>query len=1104
MHASDTSMRFRPLFSLLLRRRVIAIGTTLLSVLAFVILAVSVAASIEAVFTLPPTGRIVAWISASVSLLGFALWLFRSHWQRAGSLQSIAEDVESIYPEFRERLVAGLEFSTRTIRGSRTLADAIIDEASAQLLRTDLRPLISYRPLVRSAVIVSTFAVAFGSLLFLSPDTFGAAVVRFSHPTRVYSLAPSLVLNIDPGSTRIARGDTLSVRIGMSGDIPREIEVRFRDTDAPTWQRDVLPILDSSVVTWRWPHLRNDGEYRIVAGDISSPVYRVEVVERPYARRLSATVTYPAYTEREPEALPENEGQIAGVPGTRVDVSIDANKKIARADIVFFNGDTVALSITGARANGAYSVTHETEYAIHLYDEYGYGNMDPITYKVSVIPDEYPSVRVVKPGPIVDLGSDMHVGLEAEAIDDFGFDRMEIEFRGPDGNLRRQRLPISRIGRGHVRSHFMWYVGEFNLLPEDRITYRVVVWDNDRVSGPKRAESEEYVLRFPSAAEIFAETLAEQNMQMSQLSDIRQRSQETTTRLDALRRELLKTENLTWESRQEMTNLLEQQQTVNQEIARIASELNEALEKLDRHDVLSPETLQKVSKIQELMSELITPELREALRQMQRTSEQSFDADRLQAAMENLSQHREEFERTLERVLNLLREAQADQQLDAMQRRLTELARMQKDVAEQFPEQTSQVLSGRERTIGTQTEDAEEQLSALAEQLRDIKASPSDDLQSLADAMQSDRLAERFNQLAERLRTGRKDDAQHVEAQQLAERLDDIARQMAQTVEERRDQQLRDVAEKIDRAARDLLRLSMMQEDLRTETTTSRATEQIARIGEAQVDLRVGTAMVVDRVLTTAQETFIIPPDALKSLSQTMRSMQDATRAIEQNRADNARIYQQQAMTALNETVIALRQASENAKSSGSSTGVEQLLQQLEQMAQQQQQINDAMAQMQGQSQLTSGDMEMLALMAAQQQALSQMMQQLAGEISQYREILGRFDNLAGEMEEASREIAQGKVGQRLQDRQQRILQRLLDAQRSLSTGKASEERIAETSRDGYESIAPGQLPHDLGEREIFLREAMHEALRADFPPEYRSWIRSYYERLLEFESPRE
>jgi len=141
--------------------------------------------------------------------------------------------------------------------------------------------------------------------------------------------------------------------------------------------------------------------------------------------------------------------------------------------------------------------------------------------------------------------------------------------------------------------------------------------------------------------------------------------------------------------------------------------------------------------------------------------------------------------------------------------------------------------------------------------------------------------------------------------------------------------------------------------------------------------------------------------------------------------------------------------------------------------------------------------------MAAQQLALGQAMRQLAEQLMRYRQTLGRLGDLAGEMEQAAEDLRRGDLGPRLQDRQQRILQRLLDAQRSLRQDKASEQRISRTAQ-AYTPRDPGALPQDRGERRILLQQALIEALKADYPPEYRSWLRHYYEELLTQEAPAE
>jgi len=201
-------------------------------------------------------------------------------------------------------------------------------------------------------------------------------------------------------------------------------------------------------------------------------------------------------------------------------------------------------------------------------------------------------------------------------------------------------------------------------------------------------------------------------------------------------------------------------------------------------------------------------------------------------------------------------------------------------------------------------------------------------------------------------------------------------------------------------------------------------------------------------------------------------------------------------MASLNRAVDMIRSAQRNAQTGESGTGLEELLRQLGEAARRQKQLNDAMQALGQQPSLSPSDLQMLGQMAAEQRALSQLMQQLAEALKRHREVLGRLGDLAGEMESAAEEMERRQLGPRLADRQQRILQRLLDAQRSLQQDKVSEQRVARTA--GHQPLRPpGALPEDLGERKAALREALLDALKADFPPEYRTWIRSYYEWLM-------
>ncbi|OQB41951.1 MAG: hypothetical protein BWY06_00715 [Candidatus Latescibacteria bacterium ADurb.Bin168] len=1055
---------------------------------------------LEALGAFQPAGRFAllgGWVGTTAS----ATWFILSRVRRAvGTHETIARDIENAYPEFKERLVAGWEFATRQVSGSRSLADAVVHEAARVLEGVDLRPLISWRPVVRSA---GAFFVAFAACCifwFAFPDHIPSALNRLVHPTVRYVASPQFAFTLTPGDTRLVRGDTLTVTVRFSGSYPRSAVVFSRDLQTQAWRSDIVSVGDSARLIWQALQLRSDIEYRVVAGEVESPAYRVTVVNPPAVERFRVVLTYPGYTGMSPDTLPENEGNITALKGTFASFAVHTSKPVERGELRFFGRDTavVALRKEGDALAARWTVRHSGDYTFHLVDEFGYSDRNPIAYRITTMADEYPSVRITEPEQESDLGADMLVPLVVEARDDFGFDRAELVYRGPDGRPKIVRLPLTTLERGRAEVHFTWDVGELDLLPEERLYYRVAVYDNDRISGPKRAESEEQVLRFPSAAEVFAEAQQQQQQAIVDLGAITREAEEVARQLEAARRELLKNPSLSWETRQASQRALQQQRELNRELQAVADSLRQSLERLQKHDILAPETMEKLVRIQEMMEDIVTPELRQTLSELQNSLQQMVDPRQTQQALQRFAQNREQFEERLDRTLRLLQEAQAEQQLEAMSKRLRELARMQRDVAESFDRQARETLANREQILGGQVSETRNRLERMAEEMRDLPASPSDSLRSVAEQLDRNRIAERLQQVGNRLAQGGEPArAQNKgEAARLAEDLERTAGAMQRTAEARRNARKREIAGQLDRAATDLLRLSMMQEDLRNRTRQRRGDAGTSREGEEQVDLLQGTSGVIRRVMEASQETFLIPPETLQELGTALIEMKGASEALEQNNATSAVPRQQNAMASLNRAVDMIRSAHRNAQTGDSGTGLEELLRQLGEAARRQKQLNDAMQALGQQPSLSPSDLQMLGQMAAEQRALSQFMQQLADALKRHREVLGRLGDLAGEMESAAEEMERRQLGPRLADRQQRILQRLLDAQRSLQQDKVSEQRIARTA--GHHPLrTPGALPEDLGERKAALREALLDALNADFPPEYRTWIRSYYEWLM-------
>jgi len=137
--------------------------------------------------------------------------------------------------------------------------------------------------------------------------------------------------------------------------------------------------------------------------------------------------------------------------------------------------------------------------------------------------------------------------------------------------------------------------------------------------------------------------------------------------------------------------------------------------------------------------------------------------------------------------------------------------------------------------------------------------------------------------------------------------------------------------------------------------------------------------------------------------------------------------------------------------------------------------------------------------LAAQQAVVQQQLEELMQQIRGSSGVLGRLDQLGQEMDEVVKDLQRRHVDPQTIERQQRILQRLLDAQRSVRRRDYSRRRQAE--RPG-EVVArnPGALPEDLGERQDALRRDLLKALKEGYPAEYQELIRQYFNALSKTE----
>ncbi|HSG27203.1 MAG TPA: hypothetical protein VLA34_01895, partial [Candidatus Krumholzibacterium sp.] len=131
---------------------------------------------------------------------------------------------------------------------------------------------------------------------------------------------------------------------------------------------------------------------------------------------------------------------------------------------------------------------------------------------------------------------------------------------------------------------------------------------------------------------------------------------------------------------------------------------------------------------------------------------------------------------------------------------------------------------------------------------------------------------------------------------------------------------------------------------------------------------------------------------------------------------------------------------------------------------------------------------------AARQRQMGELMRQIEEESRGTGEMLGSLDGIGEEMERIAKMLDEGRLDKDLMEREERILSRMLESQRSLNRRDYSRER---KSRTGEEMrAAEGDYVPGEDERTRLLLERIRNSMREKGPAEYEELIRAYFRAL--------
>ncbi len=1046
-----------------------------------------------------------------LSQIVFPLYKF---WFKSGaySIETIALDIGNRFQVLHDDLLNALQVYriTRENREqySLDLAGFAIQSALTMLKGFNFSPLYSLASLKKAGEIL--LASVFLSLLVwgILPNSFPNSLNHILHPATQFK--PRLVeaIIVLPGNVSLVEGDSCNITIRVKGAFHGNPVLSYRQEAKEIFEQTELAPDSARIYHYLFKELQSPIRYFVKAHDQVSDLYTIQVEKRPFMRRLQLKLEYPSYTDLPIRYQEDNVGDVSALVGTRVQLLLQANKSLKQARQIFSDGKIKPLRIANEEAEGEFEVRREQTYHIELEDKFGYVSIHPIEYLIRPLPDQFPVVEVVTPGTDVDLSEELKLLLTIEAEDDFGFSRLRLGYRiapvvmvpgALDTVFHYLELPLVSRNNTKIAQDFLWDLSNLQLMPEDLVYYFAEIWDNDRISGPKRGLSRIYTARFPSIAEIYDEVAQGQNQDIEKLEDVLNESKELKEKLGEIARELSQQQQIDWLKKQDLEELVQKQQELQKSVDEIKKNLDEMIERLESNQVVSQETLQKFQELQQLFQEIMTPELQKALEELRKAYEE-MNEDKLKQAMAKVQVSQENLLKNLERTINLFKRLQLEQRLDQAAKLTENLAERQKTLNQQLekaaPQETMNLLYQQQK-LQEDTKGLEQMLASLEQDLNEQAQFQSATMDSLTAEIQE--ALRQMKNSQQQLQTG-----QMQQASRTGKLTEQELRQMLQQLQQLKSSftqaQKQQFMSEFDRASQDLLRLSQAQEDLLQQTKgLSPASPQIEPVAETQQGLQQYLGRVTEQLYQLSQKTFFVTPEIGRAIGKSVSGMQKALQNLEARNSEIAADQQAAAMGGINESIVQIQAAMQNMSNASSAVGFEEFMKRLEQMSAKQQGLNQQTLELGMQGQMSLEQQAAMARLAAEQEALRKSMEQLQKEFGNRSEILGRLEGVSKEMEDVVKDLERKQVSPRTLDRQKRILSRLLDSQRSLQERDYSKQRESKPGKS-YFVRSPAEIEAKIKpEKERFLEDLIR-ARKVGYNEDYLELIRNYFQALSEKE----
>jgi hypothetical protein len=419
--------------------------------------------------------------------------------------------------------------------------------------------------------------------------------------------------------------------------------------------------------SYAFANVQHPVKFYLEANGVKSQEYQIQVFKTPTIHSVFFHLKYPYYLGKKEEII-QNTADLLIPEGTKITWKVNAVQT-----------DQVVWTCRENSAPFIKTTVNNFEFSKRVYNSFSYqissSNKDLQDYEnlqftMAVLKDEAPKILVQTNIDVISRGSAEFTG---QVSDDYGLNKLQMVYYDEDTpqDLKTVMLPISK---SNIQTFFYQFPEGLKLKSGTNYELFFEVYDNDAINGNKKAKSKVYNYRQKTKDKIDTELLQEQRNTINSLESSIQKQQDEQRVLDIIQKDLKLRKKAGWKDKKKVKGFIKRQEEYTKmrqhQIKKLLDNLGEEKEENEGLQLKKDELKKRIEEVRK------TDKQQKLLDEIAKLGAKLNKEDLLKKAKE-LAQQNKQQERSLERMLELVKRFYIEQKTMQIANKLAALAKQQ-------------------------------------------------------------------------------------------------------------------------------------------------------------------------------------------------------------------------------------------------------------------------------------------------------------------------------------------------------------------------------------------------------------------------------------------